>query len=89
MDCIVRGVAKNQTRLSDFHFGLCKICSHSEEPLRTSGVYIASWERGLIQPRRGCFEAQVRRQTGYRVARTETIPFLFSTYGSVCTHIKV
>ena len=26
MDCVVHGVAKSRTRLSDFHFGLFRVC---------------------------------------------------------------
>ena len=30
MDCIVHGVAKSQTRLSDFHFGLSTLLDETE-----------------------------------------------------------
>ena len=36
MDCVVRGVAKSQTRLSDFHFSLSCIGEGNGNPLQCS-----------------------------------------------------
>ena len=55
MDCIVHGVAKNQTRLSDFHFNL-----YEHQPLRMSS--------NIFEGKHSCCEG---RNEGRKIGRKE------------------
>ena len=65
MDCIVQGVAKSQTRLSDFHFSSlsfqCDCCPYKKSRLgprkhKQKDSHVKTQQEGVCKPRREASE---------------------------------